>query len=155
MKLEIITSLQGINVSGLKAAVADFVNTNNQIQAPLNKEGFFTQIIESIVTRTEGKAAGQYFWAALDEDKNPTGWALTHIAKDVDNQLCYWMTCAWVRKDYRRTPLVKEWLQTMRTHAVQLCCKHVIIPSSRHIKPYLRMLGKAWHVYSVLLKEDI
>lgn len=82
-------------------------------------------------------------------------YALTHVAKDVDNQLCFWMTQAWVHPKIRGQKVVKEMLQQLREEAKRLLCRHIIIPSSRGVAAYCRFLGKGWKPHVTLLKEDI
>ena len=138
----------------IETAIAAFVREGNPSGVPLNADGLFNQLVENVASVVIFKAPGRFCWIAEDEGE-VVGWALTHVAKDVDNSLCYWMTDAYVSPKWRRKPEVKEWFKAMEADAAANFCKHVIIPSSRNTEAYCRFLGKGWHPYVVLLKKDL
>lgn len=136
-------------------AIENFIRDSRVTDVPFSESGLkqqLTEAVASILVFKNNPAA--YFWAAEHEGEI-VAWALTHVSKDVDNSLCYWMTDAWVDKKVRFHPIVKEWFKLLREDAKHLGCKHILIPSSRGSKGYCRFLGKGWHPYLQILKEDI
>ncbi len=152
MGFERITELpSSLTNKDIEQAVQSFTNDSHCTD---NKIGLANQTLETIAQAIIFKSPSCFFW--LDYDKlGVISYAITHISKDVDNSLCYSMTQAWVRPDYRHTRYAKDCLQKLRNHAGQSLCKHIIVVSSRGLKGYLRFLGKKWHLYCHLLKEDI
>lgn len=138
----------------IEAAVAAFITDSHSKETPLNSDGLFNQIIENIAAACLFKTPGRNFWIA-EENGDVIAFALTHVAKDVDNTLCYWMTDAWVDPRRRGHADVKIWLRQLQQDATQSFCKHIIIPSSRGARAYCRFLGEGWHPYVVLLKRDL
>jgi hypothetical protein len=143
-----------LNPQAIEKAVAAFVRDSRASRVPLDLGGLYNQLIENIAAITVFKTPGHFFWAAC-EGGDVVAFALTHVSKDVDNSLCYWMSDAWVDPRWRRQPEVKSWFQQLRQHAKDSFCKHIIIPSSRGVKAYCRFLGKDWHPYVALLKQDL
>ena len=138
----------------IETAVASFIQDSHSTDVPLNSDGLFNQLVENIASVCIFKTSGRFVWIAEDNGE-VIAFALSHISKDVDNSLCYWMTDAWVAPSWRRRPEVKGWFQQMRQDAVASFCKHIIIPSSRGADAYCRFLGDGWHPYVVLLKQDL
>lgn len=136
----------------LESAVIDFMETSHSPQG-VNKEGFFNQTLESIANCTYLRGNGE-LWASIFEGKL-LSYALASITRDVDGRLTYHVYQAWVCKEYRRNPIVKEWWEQIRVRAKGLFCKHLLITSSRNTEAYKRFLGHGLHEYAVLLKEDI
>jgi len=152
-----ITNLPSELASGaIERAVNSFIQESRVLDVPLNKDGLFNQIIENIASIILFKTnpTGQ-FWIEIDDKGEVVTWALAHMAKDVDNTLCFIATDAWVRKDFRFKPEVKKWFEELRKEAKRNMCKHFIIPSSRNTKAYCRFLGGGFHKYVTLLKEDL
>lgn len=144
-----------LNTGAIDRAIQSFLDDNRMDPGHTNIKGLKQQITDAIASVVIFKNnPSVYFWAA-EEDGEVVSWTLTHASKDVDNTLCYWMTDAWVAPTYRTRPIVKEWFQLMRDDAKRLMCKHILIPSSRGSEAYCRFLGKGWHQYLVILKEDI
>lgn len=119
-----------------------------------DKQGLYDATIECIANAAIFKQPGHYFWLSRDNNRC-AAYALTHVGKDVDNKMCYWMTQAWISPKLRGSRWAKEALCELRNHAKQLLCSHIIVVSSRSTEAYLRFLGPKWHVYTTLLKEDI
>lgn len=138
----------------IEDAVGAFVLDSHALDVPMDPDGLFNQLVENVAAVIIFKTPGRYCWIAED-DGEVVGWALTHVAKDVDNSLCYWMTDAYVAPKWRGKPEVKEWFKALEADATANFCKHVIIPSSRNTEAYCRFLGKGWHPYVVLLKKDL
>lgn len=152
-----ITNLQQLNLKpkAIEFAVMQFVNDSHSKESGANPVGLYQQTLESIAAATIFKQDNsRNFWLA-DQDGEVMAYALTHVSKDVDNNLCYWMTQAWVHPILRNTPIVKDMYRQLRQDAFASVCRHIIIPSSRGVKGYCRFLGKGWKPYCTLLKEEI
>lgn len=141
-----------LSLHAIDRAVGAFVEQSHAEN--VDKTGYYNQIIENIASVVIFKVPGRYFWLA-EENGEVVAWALTHVAKDVDNKLCYWQTDAWVHPKWRHKPEVKQWNKLLEEDAKANFCKHIIIPSSRDPKAYCRFLGEGWHTYVVLLKKDL
>lgn len=139
------------NPKSMDNAVGNFVNSSHCKE---NKLGLYHQTLEGIAGIVINKPNNSFLWLA-EEGSNVVAYALTHTSKDVDNKMCYWMTQAWMDPKYRNTGYSKQCLAKLRQHAKDLYCKHILIPSSRSTKAYLRFLGSKWHTYVEILKEDI
>lgn len=135
----------------VEQAVRNFAVENH---SPAEQAGLIQQTFENIIHATELRTPGRYFWLVLEDDK-PVGYILSHIAKDVDNTLCYWMTQAYADPSVRGEHFIKDFYPRLKAHAKSLFCSHVLIPSSREAKAYMRWLGPDLHQYAVILKEDI
>ncbi len=140
-----------LNPKAIERAVAAFVQQSHADN--VDKDGYYNQLIENMAAVLLFQTPGRNVWIAEDAGE-VIGFALTHVAKDVDNKLCYWMTDAWIAPHMRGT-VAKEWHMLMEADAQASFCKHIIIPSSREPKSYCRFLGEGWHQYVVLLKKDI
>lgn len=139
----------------IESAVRDFVTDSHTEESGANSDGLYTQTIEGIAAATYLRQNdSRDFWLA-DQHGEVMGYALTHVSKDVDNTLCYWMTQAWVHPSIRGTKDVKNWIKLFEEDAKRKLCKHMIIPSSRGVKGYCRFLGEGWDLYVTLLKKDI
>lgn len=139
----------------IEAAVESFVKDSHTEETHADPVGLYNQTIEVIAHATIFQHDDtRQFWIA-DEDGDVKAYALCHISKDVDNQLCFWITQAYVHPSCRRTPQVKQWMEQLRAEAKRLLCKHIVMPSSRSTKAYIRFLGHETHQYCVLLKQDI
>lgn len=139
----------------IEDAVEAFVKDSHTEETKADPVGLYNQTIEVIAHATLFQHdESRQFWIA-DQDGIVMAYALCHISKDVDNQLCFWITQAWVHPICRGTKVVKQWYQQLREAAKKHLCKHIVIPSSRGTKAYLRFLGKSWHPYVQLLKEDL
>lgn len=121
-----------------------------------NATGFFNQTLELIAHSTFLRAQGSAndFWLVQDGVKC-VGYVLASISKDIDNQLCYWISQCWLDKKYRGTGAVKDYWETLRQHALKSFCRHIIIVSGRGDRAYQRLLGGGLHIYATLIKQDI
>lgn len=154
-QLRRVSSLPALRPGAIEEAVENFVTDSLAEESGADPVGLYNQTIECIASATYlGGGEGRQFWLA-DQDGEVLTYVLAHVGKDVDNQLCYWLTQAYVHPKLRGQKVVKEWFQLLRQEAKRLLCKHIIIPSSRSTKAYLRFLGDGWHEYVTLLKEDI
>lgn len=140
----------------IENAVANFVQeSDTEYNCPLNRQGLFQQTMQNIGNLVINKPNGCFLWIDIDEVGRVLGYVLTHISRDVDNELCYYMTQAWLHPKLRNGRYAKEAIKLLRSHAKQMLCKHIIVVSSRNTKAYLRFLGGKFHPYVTLLKEDI
>ncbi len=135
----------------IENAVRQFSKENH---APQEEAGLVQQTFEGIVHATELKTPGHFFWLVL-QDNMPVGYIMSHIGKDVDNKLCYWITQAYADHNVRGEAFIKDFYKILKEHAKKLFCSHILIPSSREAKAYMRWLGPDLHVYATILKEDI
>ncbi len=123
-----------------------------EIDVKGDKQGFYDQTLET-VANCVFKGSGD-FWLIYD-GSTAYGYAICSMSRDIDNRLTYWGTQAYAHKNIRAKPIVKELWGAVRQYAKEHGAKHFGIVSSRSTKAYLRYLGKQWHQYAVLLKEDI
>lgn len=142
-----------IQFQQIDKAVKSFAN---EVEIKGDKIGFVNQTLESIASSTflRKEGSGNDFWTLEDED-GLKGYVLAGLSKDVDNQLCYWVSQAWLHPQYRGTGNVKEYWQTLKDYAKQNFCKHILIISGRGNRAYQRLLGRSLSEYATILKEDI
>lgn len=155
MEFKVIKSMpKGMKSKAIEKAVRAFVKDSHTKESGANPEGLYQQTLESIAQAVMFGVDGKQFWMAEHEGE-VMAYAMCHVSKDIDNSLCYWMTQAWVNPKARGHKIVKIWFNQLRDEGKRLMCKHIVIPSSRGTEAYLRFLGKGWHKYVTLLKEDI
>lgn len=156
-QLRKVSNLKDVKLfpGALERAVQSFIEDSHTEETGANPTGLYQQTIEGIAAATFFRANdSRDFWLA-DDGGEVMAYALTHVSKDVDNSLCYWMTQAWVHPVMRGSKDVKSWIQLFKDDAKQKMCKHMIVPSSRGIEAYCRFLGKNWKPYVHLLKQEI
>lgn len=136
----------------LEHAIDLFVAESNEYDVPLDEDGFYNQTARSIVQRGLQGVGGD-LWLALEGTK-VVAFALTHMTSDVDDKPCFWITCAYVAHGYRSGIHLVEWYGTLQDEAKARGAKHIILPSSRSIRAYMRRL-KGFHPYVTLLKKDL
>lgn len=154
MEFKVYHKLPHLNPGEVERAVRSFVEDSHTEESGASKEGLYQQTLEGIAQTLFFNQDGRQVWMVVHNGEILT-YVLTHVSKDVDNQLCYWITQAWVDKRVRGHKIVKIWRDQLRAEAKRLLCKHIIIPSSRNEKAYFRFLGGNFHKYVTLLKEDI
>jgi hypothetical protein len=153
MKLERIKQLPNLNPNAIERAVEAFIKDSRVHN--VDEIGMFNQTIESIAQATIfATNNAQHFWLC-HQNGEVWAYALAHISKDIDNQLTYTMSQAWVCPELRGKKIVKEWKEQFIAEAKKCLCKHIMIPASRNTKPYLRFLGHGFHEYATLLKTEI
>lgn len=154
--LQIVQQLPNdLKPEAIDKAVKDFISdTEIDVNFKLDRNGFYHQTLEAIASSTYFKTPGRFFWLAW-HDGEVLAYCLSNVGRDVDGKLTYHLEQAWVRKDVRRHPIVKQWYEKFREHAKQLMCKHITVTSCRNNEAYLRFLGKNWHKFYAVLKEDI
>lgn len=155
MELKKITKLpEDLTYKAIEEAVRHFVQDSHTKESGADEEGLYQQTLEIIANAIIYNTEARQFWIAYYEGE-VMAYVIASVAKDVDNKHTYWITQAWVNKKVRGHKLVKIWYQMLREEAVRLGCKHIVVPSSRGVEAYLRFLGKGWHLYLSLLKEDL
>jgi len=140
---------KGAIEDAVKRFIVDSRVTNVNIEGMYNQS--LKSIAQSIIFDTSDK---QQFWMA-DDGTDVMAYYLAHICVDVDDQLTYTISQAWVHPSLRGNKQVKIWWQQMQDTAQQYMCKHILIPASRNVKSYLRFLGQGFHEYVTLIKKDI
>lgn len=134
----------------LEAAVRDFIASSHTPEG-IDPDGFYYQTLEAIAQATYLNGGGEFWLGTIDGA--PVIYILAHVGKDMDSRLTYHVNQAWVRRDYRANPVVKEWWEAVRQRAKDLMCGHLVITSSRNWKAYERFLGHGLKLYATLLKE--
>lgn len=157
MELEFkkITKLpDGLTYKAIEFAVREFVKDSHTKESGADPDGLYQQTLEIIANAIIYGSEARQFWIA-HLDGEVFAYVIASVSKDVDNKQTYWITQAWVNKKARGHKIVKTWYQMLREEAIRLGCKHIVVPSSRGVKAYLRFLGKGWKLYLSLLKEDL
>lgn len=139
-------------VPQVEEGVLDFMKTSH-FPKGIDPQGFYHQTLEAIAQATYLGGGGEFWLGTIDGQV--VIYILGHVGKDMDNRLTYHVSQAWVRKDYRRNPVVKEWWEAIRQRAKNLFCGHLVITSSRNYKAYERFLGHGMHLYATMLKEEL
>lgn len=116
--------------------------------------GFFNQTLQSIASASYLNQGGDFWLGTMNG--NLVIYILAHIGNDYDGRLSYTVTQAWVRKDQRGKKWVKEVWEEVRARAKNCMCKHFSVISSRgKTAAYCRFLGKGFHPYAEILKEEL
>lgn len=149
---EISKAIPSWAVPQIEAAVKDFIETSHSCEG-VDPTGFYYQTLESIANSTVLGGSGD-FWLGTDS-KGVCAYAIARVVKDIDNKLTYWCSQSWMRKDIRGLEWYRYGMDKIKERAKATFCSHIVIVSSRNAKAYLRFLGKNWHEYATLLKEDI
>lgn len=136
----------------IENAVLDFM-ASSHLPGGIDGEGFFRQTLQSIAAASYLNQGGE-LWLGIMNGRLVT-YILAHIANDFDGRLAYTVTQAWVRKDHRGRPWVKEAWEKVRQRAKDCLCKHFVVLSSRgNDKAYCRFLGKGFRFYASILKQE-
>ncbi len=156
LKLQKLTELpKSLNPGAVDRALESFVRDSHVLTEGVDGAGVLQQLRDNVAASILFKNSPESFIWAAEENGEVAAWAMTHTSKGIDNRSCYWMTNAWVAKQHRRQPYVKEWFKALKDDAKALGCAHILIPSSRNSKAYCRFLGGGFHEYLTILKEDI
>lgn len=148
----VVERILPIFANQIEGAVKDFIKSSH-ISEDIDHEGFYYQTLEAIANSTYMRGGGD-FWMGV-KDNELLIYIIAHVGKDLDNRLAYTVSQAWVRKDYRGNPIVKEWWEAIRQRAKDLFCKHLVIISSRNPEAYERFLGHGMKLYATMLKESL
>lgn len=137
----------------IEAAVRDFMVSSHLPQG-VDPEGFYRQTLQSIASASYLNQGGE-LWLGVSRGTLWT-YILAHVGNDYDGRLAYTVSQAWVKKDQRGQRWVKEAWEQVRERARNCMCSHFSIFSTRgNDKAYCRFLGKGFHFYSSILKEEL
>jgi len=137
----------------IESAVMEFMK-DSHIPDGVDLRGFYNQTLQSIAQATVLGGQGD-LWLGVMGGELVT-YILAHINNDYDGRLSYLVSQAWVRKDQRGQPWVKWAWEKVRQRAKESFCKHFSVISSRgKTKAYCRFLGKGFHPYAEILKEEL
>lgn len=135
----------------LRSAVYDFIK-DSSLGRGVDPEGYYEATREAMAHALMGQ--GELWVGQLGGEL--VIYILAVMTLEVDHRPTYWVSQAWVRKDQRGLPWVKQAWETIRRRAVQGECAHIVAISGRdNNEAYCRFLGKGWHIYGTLLKEDL
>lgn len=138
----------------LEKAVEDFIRSSH-VPEGVDLPSFYNQTLQLIATRTVMGQPGGDFWMGIHHGELWT-YILSHLCPDIDGRLAYTVTQAWVRKDQRGKPWVKDAWEQVRKRAKDCFASHFIVVSSRgNDAAYCRFLGKGFHFYASILKEEL
>lgn len=139
--------------SQVENAVVDFIKTSH-VPDGIDLNGFYYQTLQAIANIAVLHGAGDLWIGTIDGEM--VTYILAHVANDFDGRLSYNVTQAWVRKDQRGKKWVKEAWEQVRQRAKDCLCKHFTVFSSRgKTEAYCRFLGKGFHKYCEILKEEL
>lgn len=134
-------------------AVIDFVGSSN-FPDGIDKNGFYYQTLQAIANSAI-LGQGRELWLGINGDQLYT-YILASIAPDFDGRLAYTVHQAWVRKDQRGKPWVKEAWQKVKQRAKDTLCSHFVVHSTKErTEAYCRFLGSGFHKVSEILKEEL
>lgn len=137
----------------LEVAVRDFMVSSHLPQG-VDVKGFYTQTLQAIAAASYLNQGGELWLGSMDGKL--VIYILAHIGNDYDGRLAYTVSQAWVREDQRGQPWVKWAWEQVRQRAKDTLCGHLAIVSSRgNDKAYCRFLGKGFHFYASILKEEL
>lgn len=137
----------------IENAVRDFM-VSSHLPEGIDKEGFFKQTLQAIAAASYLSQGGE-LWLGVSRGTLWT-YILAHVGNDFDGHLAYTVTQAWVKKDQRGKKWVKDAWEEVRARAKNCFCKHFVVLSSRgKTKAYCRFLGKGFHPYAEILKQEI
>ena len=136
----------------IQAAVTSFIHDSHMPEG-IDLEGFRRNTLQAIASATIMGQGGD-FWMATKRGEL-VAYVLASIGNNLDGKLAYQVSQAWVRKDYRRTPIVREWWGQIKERARNCMCGHLVIMSSRNPKAYERFLGDGVKKYADLLKMSL
>lgn len=141
------------SVPEIEMAVRDFMSSSHMPDG-VDKEGFYRQTLQSIAAASYLNQGGD-LWLGFLNGKLVT-YILAHVGNDFDGRLAYTVSQAWVRKDQRGQKWVKDAWEQVRQRAKDCLCKHFVVLSSRgKTAAYCRFLGRGFHPYAEILKQEI
>lgn len=137
----------------IENAVRDFIVSSHLPQG-VDPNGFYRQTLQAIASASYLNQGGE-LWLGFMNGKLVI-YILAHISNDFDGKLAYWVTQAWVRKDQRGQKWVKRVWEQVRQRAKDCLCSHFAVYSTRgNDNAYCRFLGKGFHFYASILKEEL
>lgn len=151
VSFRIVNDLNETIARQLAGAINEFMK-DSDLGRGVDEIGYFEATKNAMIEACLGN--GDLWIGTLDEAL--VIYILAGMSNEVDNRLTYWVSQAWVRKDQRGLPWVRQAWQTIRERAIETKCAHIVTISGReNNEAYCRFLGKGWHIYGVLLKEDL
>ena len=137
----------------IEKGVQDFIKSSH-LPKGVDIAGFYQQTLRAIANASYLNQGGD-LWLGFIDGQLVT-YILAHIGQDIDHRLSYVVSQAWVRKDQRGEKWVREAWQKVRQRAKDCFCGHLMVISSRgNDKAYCRFLGKGFHHYASMLKEEL
>lgn len=157
MNFQIVTSVPvTLKPGAIERAIAQFVEDVDTPLIPVDKQGRYNQLLAYVHSCLVAQNnPNNNVWIKEDEDGEVGAFALTSFEIHVDNKLSLWLSAAWVRRSHRFTTKPKEWFHQMEAFGKAAGASHLLIPSVRGTKGYLRFVGQGWHKYEVILKKDL
>lgn len=132
-------------------AVKVFTQETNDVPG-IDQMGAFRISIEAVQDALDGR--GDLWVGTMDGAL--VIYILANTTNELDGHSTYWVSQAWVLPSERGQAWVKDVWQQIRAHAKEHFCKHIVAISGRaNNEAYCRFLGRGWHVYGTLLKEDL
>lgn len=137
----------------IEEAVKDFIRSSG-IPRGVDIQGFYNQTLQGIANAAI-QGQGNDLWLGVAGDELWI-YLLGHLGNDIDGRMTYTVSQAWVRKDQRGQKWVKEVWAQVRQRAKNCLCKHfMVISTKENDAVYCRFLGRGFHKYATLLKEEI
>lgn len=134
-------------------AVIDFMKSS-RLPEGIDVKMFFYQTLQAIANSAI-LGQGRDLWLGIHGNELYT-YILATICPDFDGRLAYTVSQAWVRKDQRGKPWVKEAWMKVRQRAKDTLCSHFVVYSTKeNTAAYCRFLGKGFHKVSEVLKEEL
>jgi hypothetical protein len=137
----------------IEEAVKDFIRTSHTPHG-VDHQGFYQQTLRAIANASYLNQGGDLWLGIIDGEL--VTYILAHVGQDIDQKLSYTVSQAWVRDDQRGQRWVKQAWEKVRQRAKDCLCGHFMIISSRgNDAAYCRFLGKGFHYYASMLKEEL
>lgn len=137
----------------LEHAVLDFISSSG-LPSGIDRKGFYYQTLQAIANSAI-IGQGRELWLGIKDGELYT-YILSSVAPDFDGRLAYTVAQAWVRKDQRGKPWVREAWAKVRQRAKDTLCSHFVVYSTKeNTAAYCRFLGKGFRKYSEILKEEL
>lgn len=150
-RFELVKIIPDGFVSQIQESVKAFMKDSNMPEG-VNEIGFYNQTLKTMAQATVLNGGGD-LWLGIKGNELYT-YILAYIGQSVDDRLSYVVNQAWVRKDQRGQPWVRDAWQKVRQRARDTMCAHLLVLSSReNTKAYCRFLGKGFHKHVEILKE--
>lgn len=152
-RFQLVTEIPSGMNDQFKAAVKDFMQSSN-LPSGIDLDGFYYQTLQAIANSAI-LGQGRELWLGIHDGQLYT-YILAGIGQDFDGRLAYTVSQAWVRKDQRGKPWVREAWQKVRQRAKDTLCSHFVVHSTKeNTRAYCRFLGKNFHKVSEILKEEL
>ena len=138
----------------LQRAVEDFIKTSH-VPKGVDLASFYQQTLQAIAARSAMNQPGGDLWLGINRGELWT-YILSHLGNDIDGRMTYTVTQAWVKKEQRGKSWVKQAWEKVRQRARDCFASHFVVISSRgNDAAYCRFLGKGFHFYASILKEEL